>query len=584
MAKPKKIKNSTIINITSKTKDRTYIIDSNAVSTATVNFYSPYANMGTAMHVENSDDLCLFIPTYINELSAKIKYAILIIKDYFKYCETNENLVQVNGESILNKVNTSPFSFNNSKKIETVLDKLGIAGGKKNTTYTITGIENNDHSIIDIKGNDKYIIKAPYDSNIDNSLLINEQDGNDKYILTNNSHVAVAEYTGKDKYTINNSTIQIEDFFGKDKYTAENVTGGIVDQRGKDKYTISNAGQFFIYDMYGNDTYKLTNVRTTDKEGKIDETKTLIADRFGNDKYTISGSDTYLFVNDFTGKDTYNIKGKYDKKTKTATYVGFTKITDNGYGKNTFNLNYADGTTITAENNKNVFNVKNCIGEVTIKAGVTTNNAGTNKYTLTSNEYYDIYNYGTTNDSYNIINSATGEIADENGNDTYKINALNFRTYTPDETLAGISIKDMGGTKDTLTLKTTKTNNIVYMSDFYMADETTSKSWSNSLIIYDKSTQGYAYIKDFYSTDENNDFNGFGTGLIETVKAKKGKKLKTLDVSKNSDYYEHLNSVKENVVSWINDNSVQFSCVEDVLLYGTQDQKNELVNIFTNQS
>ena len=35
--------------------------------------------------------------------------------------------------------------------------------------------------------------------------------------------------------------------------------------------------------------------------------------------------------------------------------------------------------------------------------------------------------------------------------------------------------------------------------------------------------------------------------LIETVKAKKGKKLKTLDVSKNSDYYVHLNSVKENV-------------------------------------
>ena len=129
---------------------------------------------------------------------------------------------------------------------------------------------------------------------------------------------------------------------------------------------------------------------------------------------------------------------------------------------------------------------------------------------------------------------------------------------------------------------TSKTKDRTYIIDSNAVS--TTKSWNNSLTIYDKSTQGYAYIKDFYSTDENNDFNGFGTGLIETVKAKKGKKLKTLDVSKNSDYYVHLNSVKENVVSWINDNSVQFSCVEDVLLYGTQDQKNEFVNIFTNQS
>ncbi len=113
--------------------------------------------------------------------------------------------------------------YDKTKKIETVLDKLGITGGKKNTTYTITGIENNDHTIIDIKGNDKYI-------------------------LTNNSHTAVCEYTGKDKYTV------------------------------------SNAGQFFIYDLYGNDTYKLTNIQTTDKEGKIDETKTFVDDKFGKRK------------------------------------------------------------------------------------------------------------------------------------------------------------------------------------------------------------------------------------------------------------------------------------------------------------
>lgn len=597
MAKAKKIKGSTTINITKKTKDTTYVIDESVVETATVNFVNSLPVQGMPIPAENSDDLCLLV---INDykidaqaMDVLYKYVIITVKDYYKYYNSNPDLIQSSGVSVHDNAKKEKDAGNyltHKKKVEGTLIS-NIAGDKKNTTYNITQITNtgseDELGIMDIGGNDKYTVAVTYSQEYNNGLIISEINGNDKYIITDGTLVQIKDSTGKDTYNIKESCANIDDISGNDKYTLTSVLGtNIVDYAGKDKYTISDVTKFTLRDLGGSDTYKLTNVETAGAGGVFVPEKYFVADKEGNEKYTITGSDTNLLLVDGAGKDTYNIKGTYDKKTKTATYVGHTEIKDEGLGKNTFNVNYGEYTRINTQSNINTFNIKN--SDFTYIGANTENNpVGKDTYNLDTNADFTIYDYGASGDSYTLKKSNNGYVCDYNGNDKYTISNMVFNPkITEDEILAGISIDDRGGTNDTLTLKTTKKDNIVYMSDFGKWTEETEqgqkeyiRSFGNSLIIYDKSTQGFVEISNFYSANENYTFTGFGNGVIETIKASK----KKLDVSTNEETMVYLDTIKEDVVDWLvtqSNQGVDFTCVEDVLIYGTADQKAILVNYF----
>ena len=588
MAKAKKITGSTIINITKKTKDTTYVIDESVVGTATVNFVNSLSVQGMPIPAENSDDLCLLVindyKIDVQAMDVLYKYVIITVKDYYKYYNTNPDLIQSGGVSVHDNAKKEKDAGNyltHKKKVEgTLISK--IAGYKKNTTYNITQITNagseDELGIMDIGGNDKYTVAVTYSQEDKNGLIISEINGNDKYIITDGTLVQIKDQTGKDTYNIKESCANIDDISGNDKYTLTSVLGtNIVDYAGKDKYSISDVTKFTLKDLGGSDTYKLTNVETAGAGGVFDTEKYFVADKVGNEKYTITGSDTNLLLVDGAGKDTYNIKGTYNKKTKIATYVGHTEIKDDGLGKNTFNVNYGGYTRINTQSNINTFNIKN--SDFTfIGANTEKNPVGKDTYNLDKNADFTIYDYGATGDSYTLKKSNNGYVCDYGGDDKYTISDMVFNPKIEDETLAGITIDDRGGANDTLTLKNTKKDNIVYMSDFDKKDDK-YRSLGNSLIIYDKSTQGFVNISNFYSADENYDFTGFGDGVIETIKASK----KNLDVSTNEETMAYLNSIKEGVVNWLvtqSNQGVDFTCVEDVLIYGTADQKAILVSYF----
>ena len=626
----KKIKGSTTINITQKTKDTTYIIDESVVGTAKVNFTGAILDHIPAP-LNDTDDLCVIFITDYNMASMTYKFTIVTIKDYYKHCGDNNDLIQVNGESAyddaISRKDAGTY-FTNDKKIEGTISY--VYGGRNNTAYDITGIINTgkDKGIFDLGGNDKYTLTVPYSQEDKNDFIVMDNGGNDKYNVTSGTNATLADFIGKDTYTIKDSFVELGDYAGNDKYTSENSFIRIGDRKGKDtyningnknngdkksviedmagndkytlqntnefsvgdlmgndKYTVSDSEKLKLYDEAGNDTYKLTNVSTVDEEGEFDYEKYCVADVTGNDKYTVTGTDTDLMIYDTQGKDTYNVTGVYDKKTKTATYVGYTVIKDEGAGKNTFNLNYAGYTSITTLSGTNVYNIKNS-DYVDIESNAENEATGSDKYTLTSTNYFDIEDYGATADSYNMTKSWTGVIDDRAGNDTYTIDSLQFKPYdNPEDSYryAGINISDYAGDKDSLVLKGTKAKNIVFMSDFYYdnADEKYESS-ANSLILYDKSTGGYTYIIDFYKADSTSrDFDGFGKGLIETIKASK----KKLDVSTNTEYYTKMNDIKEDVVTWLTNETAEgfdgnFSYVEDVLKFGTADQKATLVSYF----
>lgn len=542
----------------------------------------------------NGKDLCI-VTLSGNITGGDASCVVTTIKNYFKYAHTNINLVTV-GTSEISAENMEGDEILEvcaiGKGVGYVLGKKKITGmlatslgGKNATKYDISSLFV-DGFLIELGGNDKYTYRVKYE-NADTKLRITDISGNDKYTLINESFTNIYDQKGNDKYTLNTGRSTITDYAGKDKYTLNNTTDSVIDDKaGKDKYTISNTTKLKLEDYAGNDKYTFNNVSNADEYGDQIEGYH-IKDFLGNDKYTVKGADTNIVLTDNTGKDTYNIKGSYNKKKKLTTYVGHTEVQDTGDGKNTFNVTYGKDTYLNTDSAENVYNIKNSVyTKIESKTSLKfTEGVGSkDKYNLTSNEYYEIYDFGTSNDTYKFKKSATGFIQDNGGDDTYTIDKLNFKRIETEDTEihAGLLIKDIDG-NDTLTLKGSKKQNLVFMSDFHKYEDNYI-SYNNSLIIYDKSTKGYAYIEEFFAdSDDDYNFDGYGEGKMETIKAKIGKKVKPLDITTNDNYYTNLNSVKEDVVNWLTTQSnegIDFGCVEDVLMYGTNEQKATLVTYF----
>ena len=547
-----------------------------------------FGGKSTYVPSANGKDLCI-VTLLGNIENGDNSGVVTTIKNYFKYAATNINLVTVgtSENSSDNVGGDELFEIGlQCKAIGYVLGKKKITGmlvtslgGKNSTTYNINTMAV-DGFLYELGGNDKYTFSKKYENSDD--------------------RLDIYDFAGKDTYNlINGSVVKILDQGGNDKYTFTESAGAVKDFLGKDKYTLTSANKMQIDDLDGNDTYKLTNVSNADEYGEQIE-GCYINDIKGNDKYTVSGADTNIVLTDNEGKDTYNIKGSYAKKTKIISYVGFTQIDDTGEGKNTFNVTYGGESYLNTDSEENIYNIKN--------SDFTTINSKTSlkfkegtgskdKYTLTSNNYFEIRDFGTSDDIYKFTKSPTGAIQDNGGDDTYTVDKLTFNLYEDidSEIYGGLLIDDRGGDNDTLILKGSKSTDLVYMSDFHKTGENSYMSYNNSLIIYDKSTQGYVYIEEFFSEkdDDSHDFDGYGEGKIETIRAKVGKKVKEIDITTNSDYYTKLNNVKEDVVNWLNGKSndmggnignVVFGCVEDVLKYGSDSQKATLVGYFENNA
>ncbi|MBQ1611879.1 MAG: hypothetical protein II085_00210, partial [Alphaproteobacteria bacterium] len=230
-----------------------------------------------------------------------------------------------------------------------------------------------------------------------------------------------------------------------------------------------------------------------------------------------------VYIYDEAGKDTYNAKGSYDKKTKTTNWVEDVYIDDYGNYQDTYNMQYVD--------------------------------------------YFDIYDYGNTKDIYNI-KSSWGWIQDYGGSDVYNIGKLI-------DSNCRIRIIDTDGDNDILNLSAMKKNNVVLMTDISSGND----FCNNSLIIYDKNSQTFVYIEDFYA-DENNDgyldLSGFGVGHIETIKAG-GKKLDT----NNGDIAYVFDTIRQDVASWLANNT-SFSSIQELLRDGTDEQRAYLAAVFEN--
>ena len=487
---------------------------------------------GDFVYDKNGNDKYLIKSEYYNTKTNKYKYVDSIIEEKGNdiYTSTSKNAVY-------------------------------IYDGKGNDIYNATG----EFCLIrthDFDGKDKYY------ANNNANLKVIEYNGNDRYELDNNNSSYIEEYKGKDTYIIKNSKHKdwenlIKDFSGNDKYTItdSNYTE-IKETKGNDKFNIINSELINIEDTAGKDKYYFectnTNISITENAGKdyyrsIDETilTSIKIEDLGNynDKYKLYGLNNSE-IKDLGGNDSYTLTNSGDETT----------ITDN-LGKDKYTLKSCDNLTIEDQMSTDKYVIND-----SVKITINDLNGSKDSYKLTNTTNFEINDLGEDlkGDSYSL-KSSVGMIIDANGNDSYKIDSLNFSNLESNEVI----IKDKAGEKDSLTISKAKVNDIVLLTNY----DSSGNDENGTLIIYDKTNKGFISIEDFFANNNDNEYENFGSGEIEKIKI--GKKTLKIDEITTCD---NLNSIKESVASWISNSD--FNNVNEVLSTGTQEQIDSLIACF----
>ncbi|MBQ9245690.1 hypothetical protein IJ182_05430 [bacterium] len=510
----------------------------------------------------------------------------------FKGSET----YKINGSkyiSLGDNAGNDKYIVNNSDNVS-ISDTVstGNTGGKD--TYTLTNVV--DSIITDYYGNDTYKLNSLYDTNINDynggadkytlvdsigikitdqensgasakdqidnftvknsaEIIINSQDGNDKFNISNESHrIKLFDTAGDENYTIKDtSLVKINDTKGNDKYNFTNVDG--ISIYAGDKNTEDGILDYSIIDDDGNDTYTFKNskyVRLWDEAASDNEKNT----------YNLtSNSGMYIYSSQNSSKystDTYNItSGK-------STY-----IIDYGKSNDIYNVKDSSITNIQDKDGSDKYTIKNS-NNVVIE-----DSCDTAANTLSADKFdrnvYDIINTtdfkiqaGTAMgkasiDTYNISKKSSGTIIDQDGrDDNYKIDKLN----------GGIKITDYAG-NDTLTITGAKANNLIFMADI---DKNGNIDINKSIYIYDKKDHGYVRLGSYYYGDD---------WKIDTIKAGK---TEVQDNIKSFDTYT-TDVIKSAVSAFLTSgNGKDYGSIDKVLDTHNAKLINELVACFSQQS
>ena len=511
----KKYEQTLDCQITSKSKNTTYVHKGDGAATITFNVqkddvYEYYTNIPM---ISNGKDLVIktiFYSYYYGDTPGKTKTVITTIKNYKD--------LNLNGSI---HIKSEDFSTNAGWNINHDVEPghNGLYGQVSETgaqefllgpegNETITLSHGGSDYIHSYTGNNTWNMQSNYYTTRSSSTghdTIYEAAGNDKYHSTDKNLVYVYELSGKDEYKSDGgySRLQTWDFKGNDKYTTKNKGRmDIYDYNGNDEYALQSADRSNVYDFKGNDKYDFFGASINVEENAFYR----IEDYTGKDKYTIKqskgiqiddtkGNDTYevsdctdlnissdnnkIVISDYVGNDKYT----YTNVSGTATNANY-DITDGaGNDKYTFDnsemlhindmkgadtYNFTNGSThisVADDGGKDTYNLAGS-SESKVRATITDNGQSNDKYNLTYAKYGNVDTAVTDDggkDTYKIISSDNVKIADVSGNDKYNISGSGTDTIT---------ITDESG-KDTYNIKGSydkKTGDYVYLKDVTVSD------------------------------------------------------------------------------------------------------------------
>ena len=529
----------------------------------------------------------LVITTVFTTVAGKVKKVTNTIKNFFADKTKTDYTVKYKSWFTVNG------TFSPTITPSTPEGKSGLFGAKSGSMYLLASTAKNAPELVlststslvyDTKGNDKY---RSAHSNYD---YVYDMAGKDEYSATFNKGVLYTyDYKGSDKYNVgNNAELHTFDYAGNDKYSLEDSLYTKIDDRaGKDTYNImdyndhsyNNEGSpdFSVSDKKGNDTY---NIIAIDFDyNSISDGVYAISDLAGNDKYNFSGTKDYnaviddLCIYDKKGDDKYTMTvnssddgigytyiyddaGSDTYTLKGAWYnsIFYVKIYDKSKSKDKYNFNKVNNFYIADQGGNDTYKITNSYGSIW-------DEGGNDKYTINPSSkestYYLEYIYA--NDS-------------GKGKDSYNVNISNRHG-------GGVSITDDGG-KDSLILSgfgKGDISNLVFMTDINYEGECTDKG---SLIIYNTMNESFVRINNFYNVNSSGDIIGFGDGKIETIKV--GNTV--LKTTQSQALYNDFNNLKANIAGWLEDN--EYSSVDQALISTSSDGRNAregLARIFAHQ-
>lgn len=429
------------------------------------------------------------------------------VKDYYIYAVNySKNTVAYDGNSaatVYSEASNYDIAKLKEGYYQDTAEDDSILGAKDNNYYDVKNgtVTDGGNSISDYGGNDVYSLTTPtptektfvndYAGNDTYSVrattvTIDDEKGNDKFKISDDSIANIGKWYGNDTYDVQNSKVVINDSLGNDKYTGFYVAADstIFDYEGNDTYTFSKSSFSSLNDMEGNDTYNLAATTITGSMG----------DQYGNDKYNLALVTGTLY--DEYGNDTYNINLcdtlriengdaiNFDKKSGNDKYTvaNSNQVDISDYaGNETFDVSFSTNVRLGDSLGNDTYKlnyVHNNIGgpsildydgndkyELTFTSGVNgteleiQDELGNDTYTFNDSDYIWVEDNGEGNDKYNISSYSQGiYVDDDGGKDTY--------TFS-DSKLIGVY--DDGTDNDTYTL--TNVDNSDDMANYNLDDE-----------------------------------------------------------------------------------------------------------------
>ena len=480
-------------------------------------------------------------------------------KDYYEFSNvTSDDGVQV-----------YDWSENDKYKLDTVKKSL-VEDAEGNDKYDYKKVTN--AKIEDKKGKDKYTFETV-------SGEIHDYKGSDTYTFTTSAEVKIEDDGGDDKYTFTTSTkVKIEDDDGSDKYSFKEGSDDIdiTDVYGKDRYTVDSSNNIYITDgdmtptgHSGNDEYIISSAKVVE-----------IEDRGGADDYRIAGVEK-LVLEDASGNDFYSL---YKVENPNFTDYG---VVD-ALGKDEYRITESKKLKITDENGNDKYIIRDS------KNISISDSNGNDKYTIENMTVDDLSFIGDSygKDKYTIKSSKVW-IVDSDCDDTYKVtkgditdgpaviwdtNTTSNDKYTIDKLTGLTDIFDYGGTKDSLTISSAKSKNLIYMANFQNDGKGVN---DGSLIIIDKINGGAVIIENYFETETLAGVTMItpekDAGCIETIKAGKTKINSKIDAFATT---TDLTQLSSDVASWLSDGTHAYESVENLFSKGNEAHIEDFVLTF----
>jgi len=421
------------------------------------------------------------------------------------YKITTENKVNIVLNIACNYSDYNKTEFYNRSGNNLIYTVIYLDRNSKNTPKNIVTTTFLDYYTRTAEDTFKVSVNNGSQTDIQNKDLYNVVSGKTSVIGADN------KYLGSNKadiYTVKNGYNTIRDFKGNDTYRFQvfgspDRTAYVYDYAGNDKYTLFGApSTMFISDTYGGNTQATINDYKGNDTYTVSGASTLTANDFaGNDKYNINNATKDTTIKDYGGNDKYTVNNSkvtiedtLGKDTYTLAGInGRSSLTDRK-GNDKYNINSSDGTdgliSILDEDGKDIFNIT---GSKFIEI---TDEAGNDKYNVKNSDSISIIEQPTseiTNEIYNFTNVTNSVITDTIGVDTYKLNSTYDMT---------IYDNDKNTLSNPITSKQAKDNFIVKNSTLtkitsnFGDDKYTVSNNSSDIIVEDESGNETYNIKD----------------------------------------------------------------------------------------